>query len=42
MHVGGCHVLLGDGTVRFISENMNRGTLVNLAYIGDGNVLGEF
>ena len=41
-HAGGAHVLLGDGAVRFVSENTNRTTLTNLAYIADGNVLGEF
>lgn len=41
-HVGGCHVLLGDGAVRFISQNINLTTLQNLAYIADGNVVGEF
>jgi prepilin-type N-terminal cleavage/methylation domain-containing protein len=41
-HVGGCHVLLGDGAVRFVSENTNGQTLINLAYIADGQVLGEF
>jgi prepilin-type N-terminal cleavage/methylation domain-containing protein len=41
-HAGGAHILLGDGTVRFVSENTNRTTLTNLAYIADGNVLGEF
>lgn len=41
-HVGGCHILLGDGAVRFVSENINLTTLQNLAYIADGNVLSEF
>jgi hypothetical protein len=42
LHVGGCQVLLGDGGVRFVSENTNQLTLNNLAYISDGQVLGEF
>ncbi len=42
LHVGGCQVLLGDGGVRFVSENTNLLTLQNLAYISDGQVLGEF
>jgi prepilin-type N-terminal cleavage/methylation domain-containing protein len=42
LHVGGCQVLLGDGGVRFLSENTNLLTLQNLAYISDGQVLGEF
>ncbi len=52
-HVGGCHFLLGDGTVRFVSENINStdyngtaatslGTYQKLAIINDGQVLGEF
>jgi prepilin-type N-terminal cleavage/methylation domain-containing protein len=42
LHTGGCQVLLGDGGVRFVSENTNLLTLQNLAYIADGQVLGEF
>lgn len=42
LHVGGCHFLMGDGAVRFISENINLGTYANLAAINDGNVIGEF
>ncbi|QDU09208.1 DUF1559 domain-containing protein [Gimesia aquarii] len=53
-HVGGCHFLLGDGTVRFISENIDAsdfdtavgaislGTYQRLAIVNDGQTLGEF
>lgn len=41
-HVGGCHFLMGDGKVRFISENINGDTYTWLAGINDGRVIGEF
>ncbi len=41
-HVGGAHFLLGDGAVRFLSENMNYETFRHLGTISDGNTLGEF
>ncbi|MDF1742976.1 MAG: DUF1559 domain-containing protein [Gimesia sp.] len=41
-HTGGAHFLLGDGRVRFISENIDGDTLVYLAAINDKNVIGEF
>ena len=42
-HTGGVQVLLGDGTVRFISDNIDlTSVLFNLADRDDGNVLGEF
>lgn len=41
-HVGGVHVLLGDGAVRFVSNNINLTTWQNLAWIADGSVIGEF
>jgi len=41
-HTGGVHVLLGDGTVRFISDNLNLYTLLQLAAMNDGQPLGEF
>jgi prepilin-type N-terminal cleavage/methylation domain-containing protein/prepilin-type processing-associated H-X9-DG protein len=41
-HVGGGQFLFGDGSVRFISENINISTYGNLACLNDGQVLGEF
>ena len=41
-HVGGVHVLLGDGSVRFISDNMDFPTLAQLAIRDDGKPVGEF
>ncbi|QDT45593.1 putative major pilin subunit [Gimesia alba] len=41
-HTGGTHVLLTDGAVRFVSENIDFGTLANLCARGDGLVIGEF
>jgi hypothetical protein len=34
--------VLGDGSVRFISENIDGSTQNKLAKISDGQVLGEF
>jgi len=42
MHTGGIHALLGDGSVRFLSQNMAHITLLNLCTMNDGQVLGEF
>ncbi len=41
-HTGGMHILLGDGAVRFISENIDSTTRLKLGYIADGQALGEF
>ena len=41
-HKGGVQATLADGTVRFISENIDSSIWMNLLAIGDGNVLGEF
>ncbi len=41
-HSGGAQFVLGDGRVRFISENTDGDTLVYLAAINDRQVIGEF
>lgn len=41
-HEGGAHFLLGDGAVRFLSENMSYQIFQNLGMIADGNPIGEF
>lgn len=41
-HTGGCHVLMGDGSVHFLSENIDDLVRRNLAFIADGNPVGAF
>ena len=41
-HVGGIHVLLGDGSVRFLSNHVSLATYKNLMTPQDGKVLSEF
>jgi len=41
-HTGGAHFLLGDGTVRFIGENISYQTYQRLGGRADGQVVGEF
>ena len=41
-HVGGIHALMGDGAVRFISENINLTTYFDLVDIADRHAIGEF
>ena len=41
-HAGGVNALMGDGSVRFISENIDALTLKWLTGASDGVVLGEF
>lgn len=41
-HVGGIQCTMGDGAVRFLSENMDLETLKKLATRDDGQAIGEF
>jgi prepilin-type N-terminal cleavage/methylation domain-containing protein len=41
-HVGGCQAVFGDGSVRFLSENINRNTLTGLVSIAGREVLGNY
>ncbi|HUG92784.1 MAG TPA: DUF1559 domain-containing protein [Planctomycetaceae bacterium] len=41
-HTGGATFAMGDGSVRFISENINLPTYASLAHRADGEMVGEF
>ncbi|QDT53933.1 Type II secretion system protein G precursor [Caulifigura coniformis] len=41
-HTGGAHVLLGDGAIRFLSQNVDMTTITGLVSIKNGEVIGEF
>ncbi len=41
-HPDGAHFCLGDGSVRFIGQNINFDLLRNLANRDDGNLIGEY
>ncbi len=41
-HPGGTQVMLGDASVRFVSDSVDIGTWVNLHRRNDGRTLGEF
>jgi len=42
LHTGGINVLMGDGAVRFLTENIDTITRQRVSYITDGQLLGEF
>lgn len=39
LHPGGCHFVMGDGSVHFVSENIDKPTLLSLTTIADGKVV---
>jgi hypothetical protein len=41
-HTGGWHNAMGDGAVRFISENVDPKVLRNLTHRSDGEMLADF
>ncbi len=41
-HTGGAQAMLGDGSVRFLSENIDGAVWQNLGQRNDGNVLSDF
>jgi prepilin-type processing-associated H-X9-DG protein len=41
-HAGGCHFLMCDGSVRFVSQNINQFTLAGLITRQKGEIVGEF
>lgn len=41
-HTGGSQFMMGDGSVRFVSENIDHGLYQSLATIQGGEVIGEF
>ena len=41
-HEGGAHFGMGDGSVRFISENINVAIFQNLANRDDGEMISDF
>lgn len=41
-HTGGAHFLMGDGSVRFLSENMHMPTYQAISTRGKNETVGEF
>jgi prepilin-type N-terminal cleavage/methylation domain-containing protein/prepilin-type processing-associated H-X9-DG protein len=41
-HPGGVNAVLCDASVRFVSNNVNATTWINLGYVNDGQVVGDY
>jgi prepilin-type N-terminal cleavage/methylation domain-containing protein/prepilin-type processing-associated H-X9-DG protein len=41
-HPGGCNVVMADGSVRFVSENIDLGMFANLLTRAGGEIVGDF
>ena len=41
-HTGGCQALMGDGAVRFLTQNVNNSTVLALVSIRGSEILGDF
>lgn len=42
MHTGGAHFLMGDGTVKFLSNNIDMNTYRALSRTSDGAIIGDY
>jgi prepilin-type N-terminal cleavage/methylation domain-containing protein/prepilin-type processing-associated H-X9-DG protein len=42
LHTGGVHALMCDGSVRFVSQNLDGNTMARITAQGDGGVVGDF
>ena len=42
LHTGGTHVLLGDGSVKFVSENIDTQIVRRIVDPADGEIIGDF
>ncbi len=42
LHVGGAYFLMGDGSVRFVSNNINHTSSRSMSTISGGEIIGDF
>ena len=42
MHPGGIHILLADGSARFVANQLSYGTWLKLNFMADNNIINEF